>query len=116
MQTATQPLEEVRVPIFALMQAIASHTWGREVSSISFAMARWIWCMLTAVIYGRRIGQGNNNERKDACVCEEQKKGMWSCRSWGLGRAENSNLIPKYVFVGNGTSPHVPRILTGSVY
>ncbi|KAJ8663739.1 hypothetical protein O0I10_000012 [Lichtheimia ornata] len=30
MQTATQPLEEIRVPIFALMQAIASHTWGRE--------------------------------------------------------------------------------------
>lgn len=34
MQTATQPLEEIRVPIFALMQAIASHTWGREVSTI----------------------------------------------------------------------------------
>lgn len=33
MQTATQPLEEVRVPTFALMQAIASHSWGQEVSS-----------------------------------------------------------------------------------
>lgn len=42
------------------------------------AMARWIWCMLTGVIYGRRIGQGSNNEREhvcEMCVCEEQKKG-----------------------------------------
>ncbi|CDS11276.1 hypothetical protein LRAMOSA03539 [Lichtheimia ramosa] len=30
MQTATQPLEEVRVPTFALMQAIASHSWGQQ--------------------------------------------------------------------------------------